>query len=42
MDFFVLWLIGQHTFEETAKILPLLVLGELRMNLAGAYLQSHE
>jgi hypothetical protein len=42
VDFFVWWLIGQHVFEETAKILPLLVLGELRVNLASADLQGRE
>src|ERR1700728_1281099 len=36
MDLFVRGLIGQHAIEETAKILPLLILRKFRLHLASA------
>jgi hypothetical protein len=35
VDFSVLRLIRQHAIQETTKILPLLIFGELRLNLTG-------
>jgi hypothetical protein len=35
MDVPVLRLIGQHALQEAKKVLPLLVLGEFRVNLAS-------
>jgi hypothetical protein len=42
VDFFVLRLLGEHTVEEALKVFPLLVVGKLRVNLAGADFQGGE
>ncbi len=35
MDFPVLWQIGQYAVQKAAKVFPLLIFGELRVDLAG-------
>ena len=42
VDFFVLRLLCKHTIKEALKIFPLLVVGKLRVNLAGADFQGGE
>ena len=38
----VLRLIGQHAFQKAKKVLPLLVFGELRVNLASIDFEGGE
>jgi hypothetical protein len=42
VDFFVLRLVCEHTIKEALKVFPLLVVGKLRVNLAGADFQGGE
>jgi hypothetical protein len=42
VDFFVLQLLCKHAFQEAPKVFPLLIVGKIRVNLAGANFQGGE